>query len=75
VAVVYLSDSKNEVYTWLTKCLLVPLDHHQHHVDITRIISPFHCHVHSRQIKLFSLEKPDESLAPIKGPMADHQQK
>ena len=72
---VYLSDSKNEVYTWLTKHFLVPLDHHQHHVYITRIVPPFHCCVRFRWIKLFSLEKPDESLALIKGPMADHQRK
>ena len=59
----------------LTKHCLVPLDHHQHHVFITRIIPPLHCRVHLRWIKLPSLEKPDESLAPIKGPMADYQQK
>jgi len=59
----------------LTKHFLVPLDHHQHHVFNTRIIPPFHLHVCPRQIKLPSLEKPDESLAPIKGPVADHQRK
>ena len=59
----------------LTKCFLVPLDHHQHHVFNTRIVPSFHLHVHLRWIKLPSLEKPDESLAPIKGPLANHQWK
>jgi len=56
----------------LTKHFLVPLDHHQQHVFRSRIISPFHLHVHLRWIKLPSLEKPDESLAPIKGPLANY---
>jgi len=54
---------------------LVPLYHHQHHVFNTQIIPSLHLHVHLRQIKLPSLEKPDESLALIKGPLADYKWK
>jgi len=56
----------------LTKHFLVPLDHHQQHVNCTQSVPSFHHHVHPRWIKLPSLEKPDESLALIKGPLAGY---
>jgi len=61
--------------THANKTFLVLLDHHQHHVFNTWIIPPFHLHIHLRWIKLSSLEKLDESLAPIKGPLENHQWK
>ena len=60
--------------THADKMFLVPLDHHLQHVFKSQIVPPLHFCVHLRWIELPSLEKPDESLGPIKGPLANHEQ-
>jgi len=61
--------------TCADKMFLVPLEHHQQHVFRPRIIPPIHFCIHPRQIELPSLEKPDESLAPIKRPLENYKWK
>jgi len=66
---------KQGVHVLKKKTFFGSLDHHQHHVNCTQSVPPFHFHVCPRWIELPSLEKPDESLALIKGPVANYEQK
>jgi len=54
-------------------CVMVPLDHHQNIHE--QQVSSYHLCVHPQWIELPCLGIPDESMAQVQGPMANHKWK